>query len=229
MWGGIHPIMSKRKFDVYDDFFDNIDTEEKAYFYGLWLSDGYITTSKAGEIGIDLHIKDIEILEAFAKALGGNRPLLKNAKGHPRLKWSSQHMRETFRRYKIPAQKSLLIKGPGCHIPDELFHHFFRGYVDGDGSWCIGSAGRKNKRKYLTLSVRATPSFCRYFKRRCPFPLNYGFSVTGILTTKRTESVFGFWHWMYDDATVFLKRKRDKLLEYVSGPVTDEVAKLNPR
>jgi hypothetical protein len=42
----------------------------------------------------------------------------------------------------------------------------------------------------------------------CPVPLNYMFSVTGVIYTRKIDSVERLWHWLYDDARVFMERKK---------------------
>lgn len=51
-------------------FFDNIDTEEKAYWLGFFFADGYLTQS-SNAVGIELKATKIEHLEKFRCALQG--------------------------------------------------------------------------------------------------------------------------------------------------------------
>ena len=51
-----------------ENFFDIIDTEEKAYWLGFLYADGFIT-SKDNKIGLSLSIKDIDHLAKYNKSL----------------------------------------------------------------------------------------------------------------------------------------------------------------
>ncbi|MEK6878698.1 MAG: hypothetical protein AABY22_03775, partial [Nanoarchaeota archaeon] len=50
------------------DFFNIINTEEKAYFLGLLYSDGFITKN-GNQVVISLQENDVDILEKFKKSI----------------------------------------------------------------------------------------------------------------------------------------------------------------
>ncbi len=52
------------------DFFENIDTEEKAYWLGFMYTDGYVTTNNRW--GVWLSTKDEEHIRKFLKAFNCN-------------------------------------------------------------------------------------------------------------------------------------------------------------
>ena len=64
----------KRKYNVNDNFFDNIDTEEKAYVLGFLFADGCIY-KKRSQVYIKLNRKDKCILEKINTALCSNFPI----------------------------------------------------------------------------------------------------------------------------------------------------------
>lgn len=49
------------------DFFENIDSEEKAYFLGFLMADGNVYVRKQSQpcIRLEISVKDLEILERF--------------------------------------------------------------------------------------------------------------------------------------------------------------------
>lgn len=64
--------MNKKTYN--EDYFKNIDNEEKAYFLGLICSDGSITYNENKyryQISIKLHNKDEYILDEFIKSING--------------------------------------------------------------------------------------------------------------------------------------------------------------
>ena len=69
---------TSRKYTNDDNFFEKIDTEEKAYWLGFIAADGYITTKRAQcnqQLGITLSEKDINHLEKFKKSLKATNPI----------------------------------------------------------------------------------------------------------------------------------------------------------
>ena len=72
-------------YTINEDYFDIIDTEEKAYLLGFLYADGNHFTKK-NRITIGLQEKDKHILEKFNELIGSNRPLFlrkkENLKNH---------------------------------------------------------------------------------------------------------------------------------------------------
>ena len=58
-----------------EDFFEKIDSLEKAYILGLIMTDGYIIKDYRG-VGIQLTEKDGYILRKIAKILGSTNKIL---------------------------------------------------------------------------------------------------------------------------------------------------------
>lgn len=57
-----------KRYSIDENYFDNIDNQEKAYFLGFLYSDGYNNTDK-GEIVLNLQERDEEILIKFKNLL----------------------------------------------------------------------------------------------------------------------------------------------------------------
>ena len=129
-----------RKYTHQYDFFENIDTEEKAYWLGFMFADGYITdcSNRYGEdkFGITLHSKDISTLEQFKKSIKSTNPITdvsSNGRSLIRIIMSSQKTVDDLISHGCFKQKSLILEPP-IGVPNNLIHHFIRGYFDGDGS-----------------------------------------------------------------------------------------------
>ena len=60
-------------------FFENIDTEEKAYWLGFMYADGYIISNNGRygqeQIGITLSTKDLGHLEKFKQSIEATNPI----------------------------------------------------------------------------------------------------------------------------------------------------------
>lgn len=137
---GITIHRNNQKYQYNEDVFDNIDTEEKAYWLGFLYADGYI--DKRGQVlEIALASVDLEHLKKLVKFLSPSSiPIVK------RKYKNFVSYRVSFGNRKLVAGlikngcincKSKLIKFP--ELPIKLIRHFIRGYFDGDGS--IGEFG----------------------------------------------------------------------------------------
>ena len=70
-------IKDNKKYNYNENFFEEINTPEKAYFLGLLYADGtnvQLPTTKT--MSITLQEQDVSILERFKKALNSEYPLL---------------------------------------------------------------------------------------------------------------------------------------------------------
>jgi len=57
-------MQNKNRCSLYEEAFDNIDTEEKAYWLGFLYADGWVS-SKGNTVGLTLALKDIEHLKKY--------------------------------------------------------------------------------------------------------------------------------------------------------------------
>ena len=123
------------------------DSDKMAYFVGLLCSDGYIfhpgsSTSTKGYIaGIELHIKDRELLEKIQHEFGGR---LDTIKRNTNIKWHISHKK--FITYLmnigvVPRKTfALNVNTWFCSLSTERKWHFLRGVYDGDGCISLSNA-----------------------------------------------------------------------------------------
>lgn len=201
-----------------EDYFETIDTEEKAYWLGFIFADGSVgrtdkSVSSENRLTIGLSIKDKSTLEAFARAI--EMPENKIFHVYPKHSYSQSEM---VYLYCNSIKMINDLKALGCHphktthteIPDiaeELIPHFIRGYFDGDGcvsgkSFEITSDGfitHQMQRVFMSeLGFRKT----KIREYRNAFNLRYG-------GRNQLQKIF---HYLYDNATVYMQRKYDKFL-----------------
>ncbi len=208
-----HPYIKK---DV--EFFDKIDSEAKAYFLGLLITDGYLSGVN-NNIGIVLQERDGYILEKFSDCIFAqnnvgyiNRQNEKDGKirqNQRRFVIVSKHMKETLLKYGITHNKWATCDMPYCHIPIKYFNHFVRGCIDGDGSI------QANKR-HSSISLIGSPKFIDNLFLRLK-ELGFNFRITEekrtskplkyLICTKNKDNK-NFSEWLYRDATLFLTRKK---------------------
>ncbi len=137
------------KYDLDDNFFKNVDTEQKAYVLGFIASDGSI--SKTGEISIEIKNIDKEILEKIRDVVCKDVPVRDDKPevgDHSLVRFCSKTMvKDVCKWLKIsPGKKDSKVKMP--NIEQELQWHFVRGFFDGDGS-----IRKKKKNRHIDCNI----------------------------------------------------------------------------
>lgn len=206
-----------RKSHVNDHIFDNIDTEEKAYWLGFLYADGNVKYSHTSwRIELTLQEQDLNHVQKFAKFVSCEKePKYRaNTKAY-RMSFSSRRMAEELIKKGCIPNKSLVLKFPTYDIvPHKLMPHFIRGYFDGDG--CISLHDLVHSvRRYVSLL--GTKEFLEGLVKET------GIKGAIIKKEKRTTSntYTLTWHkkegdmmldYMYKEASVYLQRKYNKYL-----------------
>lgn len=211
------------------NYFDKIDTEEKAYWLGFLFADGNISkpyrikkdgSIKNGNYRIELSLKgdDIEHLKKFAKAIGYEKELkITKASCNStrcRLGISNKHMWETLNTLGCVPCKSLILKFPELSVFKNkwLIYSFIRGYVDGDG--CIGF---KNKNHTdMQIRILGTEEFLTTLQQQLPLETDNKISNNRnikvlIFNSKRGAYVSSI---LYKGASIYLERKYLKYKEF---------------
>ena len=127
----------KRKFTCNEDYFENIDTRDKAYFLGLLFADGH--NNIAGhQVVLNLHEKDVDILEKYRESIGYTGAIgtwkRKPPRGNIRVvAIRSKKLSADLEKLGCTQQKTLVLKYP-YWMDYNLQMDFIRGFFDGDGS-----------------------------------------------------------------------------------------------
>ena len=207
--------LTNRRYDVNHNYFDIIDTEEKAYWLGFLYADGYIRERKSGNsLEMKLSIKDKHHLELFRKSIGSNHKIVD---GFNSVKYkggiSSSHMSslamyssrlvESIKSQGFHSRKTFTIEQP--NINDELIHHFIRGFFDGDGSFTF----TENKRNGTGIAC-ASEKFREFiinelFKNE--IKINYYGGISLLIQNKVDNNKF--YKYIYNNATIYLERKKE--------------------
>ena len=204
----------QRKYSLNENYFDCINTQDKAYLLGLLYADG---CNSNGHIAIRLQERDRDILDKMNIALGSDRPLrfidysgrsnyCQNQCG---LEIVNQHMSNQLSLLGMVPNKSLVLEFPRW-MNEKLYPHFIRGYFDGDG---YVSKDYNNAK----LSIISTKAFCEKVKdiiykdigvNACIYLCHKNES-----TTTRTLQISGrnqirkFLDYIYNNANLYLDRK----------------------
>lgn len=218
--------LSRRKFNVNDDYFENIDTPEKAYWLGFLYADGWLVSNE-DKIGITLCKEDKCHLESFKKAIDSESPIktykqgsgYANGEDYIRILITSKKMKKDLIRHGVLAQKTNILKFPS--LDKNLYNHFIRGYFDGDGSLTYGGTLVNGKRvfnikfvgtKELLESIQNILGLNLKLGQRHPERdiNNYDFTINGNVQVKRIMD------YLYNNSTIHLERKYKKYLELIN-------------
>lgn len=196
-----------------ESFFESINTEEKAYWLGFFMADGCVNI-KANRL--QLGLAETEPLEKFKKAIKSNQEIKTYTRkdGHISYRFdiTSKKMCNDLIKHGCIPNKTHILKFPD--IKSELIHHLIRGYFDGDG--CIYF--RKPKGNYVSpvISIVGNINFLEGLRKNLKMDeykmalkirhpernnnIRY-FVLSGKKACKK------FFKIVYNDATVYLKRK----------------------
>lgn len=195
-------------------YFETIDTEGKAYWLGFIMADGCIHVPSRGSprLIIGLHKKDIDHLYRLKRSLQSSHKIQMRSDGAVVLTITSRKICEDLMSYGVVPRKSGREVFPAI-IHEKLAHHFFRGYIDGDGSWSYRKHKRARNGRALSLSICGGPHVIENFSswaqsitgRSSPKIRPSGLSSTiqyggNILVPKLAMAI-------YQNAEIFLPRK----------------------
>jgi intein-encoded DNA endonuclease-like protein len=214
-------ILSNRRYEVDEKYFDIIDNEEKAYWLGFLYADGYIRERKSGNsLEMKLSIKDKHHLELFRKSIESNHKItdgFNNVKYKGKI--STSHMSslviystklvESIKTQGFHSRKTFTISNP--NIDEEFINHFIRGYFDGDGSFSF------NPKKYIikTQIVSASEEFQKFIINELKnnnIKINLYSEIKLQIQNKMDNQKF--YNYIYKNATIFLERKKEKYEEF---------------
>lgn len=129
---------NQRKYFINDNYLDNIDCEDKAYFLGFLAADGTIQSD--GSIKIALSSIDKELLIKFQKVLETNYPIrdsiTKDGFNISTFVFRSNNIREQLTKYNIVKNKTYTYTFPN-NLEQKYISSFIKGYWDGDGTICL--------------------------------------------------------------------------------------------
>lgn len=116
--------------------FEKINNQFDAYYLGLLLTDGYITT-RGTDVGLDLVDKDC--ISFLSNGIGKKYNVIKkyrsNEQNRYRLIVSGKELVNNLQRYGVVKNKTFTLEGPQLLPEEEKFiPYIIRGIIDGDGT-----------------------------------------------------------------------------------------------
>ena len=223
-------INSKRRgrYTLDEDYFENIDSEQKAYFLGLLYADGFVGNGSSNLVAISLLYDDVDILEELSRLIN------LSGTGIVKEKYNTSFSKKYFARLAFSSKKMILdLNSHGMiykkekrlemfpEISEDMDRHFIRGYFDGDGSISVTRNNfAKNGKEYSYLrpafNLIGTKNFLKEVERK----LNL-FGVTKTRYNKclkcehllylnigEKQSILSAYEYLYSGASTFLSRKK---------------------
>lgn len=228
------PLNRKRLYSVSDNFFESIDSIEKAYILGFIVADGHNNIAK-NLLSIQLHPQDVDILEKIILAMGSNNPIKYYQYGDNNkvcLSINSSKICEDLFKLGISQNKTYNVNLP--KVSDNLIRHLILGIFDGDGSIGIDKTRYNKGSLTITGTKEIIFSISNIIKKECSVNSyiyerhkerdnnNYTLSISGNIQIIRLLD------WLYDGSTIFLNRKRKKYLS-LKNIVTERLNKIENR
>jgi len=220
--------MKKKGYD--EKYFENIDSEDKAYFLGLIYSDGCLINDYKNfryRLVLKLHKKDKHILEDFIKCICGEMSVWNHGQRDMcEVGFSGKKIINDLESIGLIQNKTFNLKYP--KIEEGLERHFIRGYFDGDGCIRINKDKRDNSQRGDLRFVGASTNFLSTINKRMRHlfgvnenklygPKNKDYKFIGWASMADIEKIYkGF----YKDSTLFLHRKKiifDSVIEIIKN------------
>lgn len=232
--------MANIKNKINSFIFDTIDTEEKAYWLGFLWGDGYVgdissvkNSRSSMKIKIDMQNKDKNHLILLGEFLGENIKIgeykgtsYKEDSVMNYISFNDTALGSTLMdRYDIKPHRES-IKNLEKNLPQDFIKPFLRGLLDADGSISVyfikgqqlkSSVQITSPEKLLLfiqdyllknrLVTSKTKLYQRYKDQETPVK---EFRMSG------NQQILKFLNWLYEDATIYLNRKKEKHLELLN-------------
>lgn len=224
--------INSRKYFCNEDFFEVINTEEKAYWLGFVYADGWISKQQyADYFGVSLSTVDKEHLYKLKDHMDSTYKVhnykhdtsFKDGTEYSVYKVCSRKLVSDLIDKGVLEQKTDIVEAPSF-LDEKFIPSFLRGYFDGDGSFSYHKS-KRNKNIY-GLKILGTEAFLdfindyiekhagfripRYSKRREHQTVKC-YELNG---KKRCEAFLDI---IYKDANVYLDRKYEKYVLFKQG------------
>lgn len=228
----ISKILNKNNIPIYkkaqiynplyiENYFENIDNQNKAYFIGLIISDGNIfkykdNSGRQSSISITLQDNDKYMLEIFKNEVHSSTKVMSDGRGAYTIAIRSDKMASDLNRLHISETKSFNTKFP-FNIDKSMYHHVIRGILDGDGSVQAKQTNIRNRYKH-SIGFCGTKTLMEDIR----FVLTSVLNVTNVsvysykqrslsmVTWASVNDIEKIYHYLYDGAILYLTRKKDK-------------------
>lgn len=219
---------AKRKYSLNENYFEKLDSKDKAYFLGFIYADGFITKRNIGQSILGLTLAEIEPIDKFKKYIQTDKPVgfYKKTNSYSensyeyKLALISDKLVSDIEKLGVVERKTLILTFP--NIPEELIPHFIRGYFDGDGSVFLHKDYTDNE--YLGINICGTKEFLTTLSKYIPF-LEEGQCIykekrreTNCWNLKLASNIrsLELYHYLYKNCDdLYLSRKKEKFEKFI--------------
>lgn len=198
------------------DYFNEIDSNIKAYLLGFIAADGAIVNK---ELTITISKKDRIILDLLKYELVSTNDIQEIHHKSTntelvRFTTSNEELINGIKKWGITEVKSLNMPNIIENIPHPYKNSFILGYFDGDGSINVREVFiNKRYTRKQSVQIRATKEFALGIVKHLDIK---SFHITDEkmpnLIISSLDEIKKFYHSLYDNSPFYLSRKRDKFL-----------------
>lgn len=217
--------LTNRRYEVNQDYFENIDTEEKAYWLGFLYADGCVRKTKSGsQVVLKLSSKDEEHLNKFKSNIESQHKVVyyKNytisRKGTQSfsdnclIRINSNKLVGDLIKQGCTPKKTFTIEKP--IINEKFYKDFIRGYYDGDGNFFYSEKTKmsvvtivcasENFRNFLIEVISKIPGIGKLHEDKEKYTIKI-VNIVGIIN---------FLDYVYQNSKVQLDRKKEYYEKY---------------
>lgn len=211
-----------------EKFFNKIDTEEKAYWLGFLMADGYISkNNNSYKIGLTLSTCDYAHLEKLNKSLESNHPIKTyeptkssySKNSYSRIIYYSETMFNDLLKYNLVEHKTNVLIPPDISLLENYVSDFIRGYFDGNGSITHTNTELSNSYAFKLVSTKKFLDFVNnYIEEKLGFSANKYYkrkNYQEVMSLEfggnlKTQKILDL---LYKNATIYLNRKYQRYLD----------------
>lgn len=193
-------------------YFENIDSEDKAYFLGFLITDGCVYSPKVRsqkQVKLSLNARDEYILELFKQETGATQKITGNNDMRA-ISICSNKMVEDLSKYGVVERKTDKVFLPTLN--ESLMPHLLRGIWDGDG--CFYQHPKTGRKLFQLCSASLL-----LIEQINDHLVNSKIIIGGSTTSYGTYYSYNLWKagdvksfgkYIYEGAVTYLERKKEK-------------------
>lgn len=218
----------KRKYNLNENYFNEIDTKNKAYILGFIYADGNVSRNY---LTITISPSDVEILEFIKNEISYNGPLRTTKHGYISLAISSNKIVNDLKKNGVIENKTYLSKSLPI-IDEKYLWNFIMGYFDGDGS--IYKSSNKNgdftvnfsSNRDILLSLRNI--LLKYKISSSEIRRRNGNDISCMMDIRGSINIDKIYDYFYLNNEFYLTRKKNKFEEFKKSIANSNRRKYKP-